>query len=163
VQSERGLGRGILKGSLSDHGSCTAQTLFRRLEQQENLARQLRGMARQEGSGAQSDGNMTVVAACMHHACNLRDVGRIADLMNRQSVHVDAQHDGRSGFSARKEPDHAGLGNPGAHLAAKLAQSSRNDACGATFLEGQLGMRVQIATPRCELRSECFRLNTIIW
>ncbi len=86
--------------------------------------------------------------ACMCSA-RARAVRNVVLLVDRQPVHVGAQHDRLAGPRAVQHADDAGLPDPGVHLEPQRAQPLGDDAGGAVLFEAQLGVLVQIA-PGCD-------------
>ena len=94
--------------------------------------------------------------AGVHHADFLAVVHRadfaferqIYQLGDRQGVHVGAQRDHRSRLAAAQHTNHARLPHVGRDLEAECAQMLLDERGGAHFLIRQLGMLVNVATPR---------------
>ena len=75
-------------------------------------------------------------------------------LDDRQRIHIGANGDRRA-IARAQIADHAGLADAGAHVdAADLAQGIGHHRSGAHFLEGQLGVLVDIAAETNELIRE---------
>ena len=73
-------------------------------------------------------------------------------LMDRQRVHVGADGDGGAGPAALDGADHAGAADAGAVRDAQPRQFGGDDAGGAHLLEGQFGMRMDVAADRHQPR-----------
>ena len=104
---------------------------------------------------AHEHGHVGVVAAGVHHAHGLAQVGgfyfggegQVVVFGEGQAVHVGAQGHHGAGLAAAQNAHHAGAGHAGLHLQAQLFEVRGNDAGGAGFLVAQLGVLVNVAPP----------------
>ena len=88
---------------------------------------------------------MAVVAAGVHHAVVLGLEGQVADLLDRQRVHVSAQEHRLARRAAVHEPDDAGTTNAGANVDVQRSQAVRYKLGGAVFLVAKLRVGVHVA------------------
>jgi hypothetical protein len=97
----------------------------------------------------QSDGNMTIMPASMHHTRVLRRIFGSGLLKNRKGIHVETQHQDRTGLSAFYQRHHACRGNARLNYQPERSQLMGNDLGCAIFLETQLwkAMEVSPQTP----------------
>ncbi|MNC38895.1 hypothetical protein D3C75_875260 [compost metagenome] len=94
-----------LQHPFSDHPQRSAGTdLFRRLEQETQLALELFPAAAVIGSGGKQHGGMPVVAAGMHNSVILRGILPPVLLRNSQRIHVRAQNNGFARRFSSQDP-----------------------------------------------------------
>ena len=99
---------------------------------------------------------MHVMTAGMHHrhglpravsGSHLAGVGQTRRFLNRQRVHVGAQHDSRS-VTVAQQTDNAGLSQICGHFITGSTKTVRRDASGPCFLHGQFWMSMDIFVDR---------------
>lgn len=93
---------------------------------------------------AQQHRGVAVVAAAVHAAADGGLVREAVVLGHGQRVHVGAQADGLAAAAAAQDADHAGFPQPRVDFQPPLAQALGHQVGGARFLEGQLGMGVDV-------------------
>jgi hypothetical protein len=144
--------REALEEALLHHDIRAAAAFLGRLENDVRRAVIVAGLGEIAG-GAEQHGRMAVVAAGVHAPLVARAMRDVRRLVDRQAVHVGAQADGAAArrFAARDHADHTGLGDAAMHLDAQARELVRDDARGARLLEGELGMRMQIAAHVAQL------------
>ena len=80
--------------TLVDHVLGTVVALFAWLEHEPDLAGEFRLVFGQKAGGAEQHGDMSVVAAGMHHLLILRTPGDVQVFLQWQCIHVAAQQNG---------------------------------------------------------------------
>ncbi len=141
-----------LQRAIADHQRraahlLVADGLLGGLEQEAHLAAQpaCRELLLEQVRHAQQHGRVAIVAAGVHIAVRLRAIGCVVGLDDRQRVHIGADGD-RWPIAVAQLANDAGDADAGAHLdAADLAQRVGDQRRGAHFLEGQLGVAVDLA------------------
>ena len=109
------------------HGFGAGATFFRRLKDQHHRAVEIARLG-EPLCGAQQHRCMSIMAACMHPAGNLRGVGQAGRFLDRQRVHIGAQPDHSAGglvFSLDDADDTADADALGDAVAAKRPQLCR--------------------------------------
>ncbi len=112
---------------------CTVPVQRRVLLQQRRGTEQRRGVA--------------VVAAGMHHAGIAGGIGQTGGFGDRQRVHVGAQADAAVGLAATDRGHHAMAADAGDERHIQFAQFGADEGGGLLLVQGQFGMRVQVAAP----------------
>ena len=106
------------------------------------------------------------MAAGVHHrhrlpltvdSPDLAGVGQAGRLLDRQGVHIGAQHDGRS-LAVAEQADDAGLPDPRRHLVAGAAELVRRQAGRPRLLHRQLGVRVYVGVKRLQVREQAIEV-----
>ncbi len=95
--------------------------------------------------GAETDGDVDIVAAGVHHTRVLRLPGHIHRLVDGQRVDVGAPGNHRARFATFEDGDHSVAGDPGSGFIAHLAQAARDLRTGRYLSIGELGMDVEPA------------------
>ena len=139
--------RELVEQPLLDHDPAAALVLLGRLEDEIDGAVEIPGLGEILG-GAQQHHRVAVVAAGMHLAGDRRLVVEAVGLVHVERIHVGAQADRPLGIARPQHAHHAGLGEAAVHLDAERFQLVCNDVGGAHFLEGRLGVAVDIVPPR---------------
>ena len=145
VQREHLLRGEALEQAVADHLARAGMAFLARLEEEVDGAVEVAGL-RQVLRGAQQDRAVPVVPAAVHAARDARAIGRIAEFLDRQCVHVGPQADAAAAGrgTAVQHADHAGAAHVAVHLDAERLQEG-GDACGRAFLlEAEFGMRVEV-------------------
>jgi hypothetical protein len=105
---------------------------------------------------------MHVMAAGMRHRGRLagrvrrRDcagIGQSGRLLDRQAIHVGAQHDRRT-LAVAQQSDDAGLTDPGRHLIAVVGEMFRGEAGCSDFLHRKFGVGVNVLIGRLQCRQQ---------
>ena len=144
--------RKTLEQAVVDHRLRTRRGFFRGLEHHHQGAVPGIARVRHQGAGAREPGDVHVVAAGVHYRHGpafgivRRDLAGIrhpGGFLDRQRVHVGAQHHGRT-IAVAQQPDDTGVADVFRHFKAGRAQPVRGEARGAGFLHRQLGVRVHI-------------------
>ena len=151
MDPERGIGLGSFEHAVLDHGLGSAAGLLGGLEAQLDRAPQRVALAREAPREGEQDRGVAVVAACVHLSRRLRAVRDGVLLLDRERVHVGAQQHRPPGARAAHGGEHAGAADACARLEPERLQLLRHQRGGALFLEGQLGMGVQVAARRDHL------------
>jgi hypothetical protein len=100
---------------------------------------------RQDLGHAQQRGRMHVVAAGVHHAGIGGSVGHVVGFSDGQGIHVGAEGYGAAPrVVAFHQSHHARAGNAFLRLEAQRTQLFGHEAGRIEFLEGQLGVGVQV-------------------
>ena len=133
-----------LKQAVFHHLQRAAAAFFGRLEDQVQRAVEV-AVLRQVVRGGQQHGGVAVVAAGVHHAVFAAGPGGAGGLGDRQGVHVGAQADGAVRCAALELPHHAGATQTGGDLVTPGAQLRRHQGGGATLLERQFRVAVDVA------------------
>ena len=144
VHSEDAIARELLEQAIVDHGLGATNPLLGRLEDEIDLTVEV-ARGGQILGGAQQDGGVAIVTACVHLAIVDRSVGERIRLDDGQRVHVCAQAHRTRGVANAKRPDHPGLADTGVNVEAELTQFAGNKICRAVFLESEFRMRVDVA------------------
>ncbi len=133
----------------SDDVECTTRHDFLGgLEDQPNPDGKF-GQRGQSQSGAEQDGGVGVVPACMRHTGDRGRVRRPGRLLHRQSVHVGAKCDSRPLRSdVAREP-----GATGKDLRRQPSggEAGRDEFGGRVFAASQLRVGMDVSTPRDEV------------
>ncbi len=150
---EAGHGIDAVHRALVHHAHCAAEplvvpVLLRRLEEEADAPRQppSSGLLGQELGRTQQARDVDIVAAGVHHARNLRGIGDLVLLLDRQGIHIGPQGDGRTRDSGRHQIGHYScLGHTGMAGDPQLGQPAGDQLSRAVFLKSQLGMAVNLA------------------
>jgi len=146
-------------GSTNDDARAAAlalwRTLFRRLEDEQDLSGEFVPHAGQNFGGCECDGDVRIMSARVHHAdCLAPELrldrgfeGHIRLLGDRQRVHVGAQCDRPARLRASKQSDHASPGDPGMNFEPECFQAPGYHFRGAHFPVAQFRMGVKVAPP----------------
>ncbi len=126
---------------------------FGRLEDQLHGAFEFVFHAVQDGSSAEENGHVAVVAAGMHLAWVLRSEGKTGLLGHRERVHVSAEGDGLAGLIAVDVADDGVLEEAGFKWDAQLFELVLDVERGIHFLAGHFRVRVEMAPPGDYLRN----------
>ena len=141
------------------------RTFLGRLEHEQHRTVQILAHATQRRGDAEQHRRVRVVAASVHHANRLAAIRAVRRggkrqrhlLGDRQRIHVRAQGQPRPRLTTLQQRDHAGVGNAGVHFEPELAQL-RGDQCGGTrFAIAELGVVMDVAPPRGDLRQLLLR------
>ncbi len=136
-----------VEDSRLDHRLPARAILFRRLEDQRHRPGEIPRLGQVPGSPEQH-GDMPVMAAGMHSACNLRGVFGPGHLGNRQRIHIGPEPDHRPRPPAPDQRDNPGLRNVFMHFVhADLAQLPGDPCGGLRAIERKLGILVQVPPP----------------
>ncbi len=137
----------ILQHARLDHRlRATAVRLFRGLEEQFDVARELVPPLHQQPRDAQEHRRVPVMPTGVHDALGLRLVVDVVLFVNRQRIHVSAEQDrlARTLRRPANEPGDAGLRDAGADVFdAKRFQPLADELGRLRFLETQLRVLVQ--------------------
>jgi hypothetical protein len=144
VDGEHRVAREFLEQSVLDHHPGAATALFGGLEDKVDGPLEVPRLAEDFG-GTQQHRGMAVVTAGMHAARAPRAVPEVVGLVHRQAVHVGPQPDRAHRVALAQSTHHAGLAEAPGHLDAPLLQFRRDDVGSPRFLEGELGMGMDIA------------------
>ena len=139
--------------------SNQARTLLRGLENKHHRAGQVVLQTRQHLRGCHEHGGMRVVPAGVHDRDLLSEiVGRFSGgegqplwLLNGKRIHVGAQGDGATRFSALQNADDAGPRHAGANFQIEAAQVIRDELRGPFLLVAELRMLVNVPPPGDQL------------
>ncbi|KPZ08015.1 hypothetical protein ALO94_200656 [Pseudomonas syringae pv. spinaceae] len=101
---------------------------------------------RQVPGGGEQNRRVAVMPAGVHAALVGRLVHAVAQLLNRQSVHVGTNADSRA-FAVAQSADHAGAAQPTMHLKAKTGQQLSHFVGGFQLLKTKLRRSVDRAAP----------------
>ena len=93
---------------------------------------------------AEQHGRMSVVAAGVHASGVFRTMRKIVFLLQRQSVHVGTQANGTPAAAFPQGTDHAGSRQAAMHFQSIGRELAGDDVGGASFMEGQFGMGMDI-------------------
>ena len=109
------------------------------------------GLGQQDG-GASENGRLSIVAAGMAGAGDLRRIGRPGSIRDRQGIEAGPQGHPRSFTQGRNEA--GGIGLLEAHRCAVPLDACPDPAAGLDFLETELGPLVETTAQLDELRLE---------
>ena len=135
-----------------DHGPGPEDALLGRLGHQHQGAGPVATPGHQLPRRADQGGDVHVVTAGMHDrlldpvAVDLtrgRGIGQAAGLLQRQAVHVGADHHRRA-VAVAQHRDHAGATDAGRDVIAEGGQPGRHDAGGADLHPRQFGMAMEV-------------------
>ena len=158
VHAVDALDRELLEQPLLDHDPAAALVLLGGLEDEVDGAVEVPGLGQVLG-GAQQHHRVAVMAAGVHLAGDRRLVVELVGLVHVERVHVGAQADRPLRVARAQHADHAGLGQAAMHLDAERFQLVGDDVGGPHFLEGRLGMTVNVMPPSGHVLVE--RGNTV--
>jgi hypothetical protein len=163
VLTEHDVGPGeTLEEPVVDHRLGAGSDLLGRLEDGEQRPPPSPAVPAEQRCRARQPGDVHVVAAGVHHRdglavlvrrCGRAGVGQPRQLLDRQSVHVRAQHDGGA-VAIAQQPDDARLPDPRRHVVAGGTQPLRGDPRRAGLLHRELGVRVDIGVELLQLRKQ---------
>jgi hypothetical protein len=160
VDTQGHIGFWCFEQAIGDHCECPPQVLLSGLEHELDRAPNLVAVAGQDGSHANPNRNVGVMATCVHHAGVLRAVGDVILLMDRERIHVEAeQHRTFARQAPLEEPNHASLTNAGLYLIPQGAELLGDKIRRTVLLKAQFGMHVEVAPDRYELVVERFGLS----
>ena len=161
-----GLGEAV-EEPVIDHCLGAFRRLLRRLEHRyQGPAPGVAGL-REERRRADEPGDMHVVTAGMHdrhrlpvavRGSDLAGIGQAGCLLDRQCIHVGAQHDGRP-FAVAQEPYDAGLADRRRHVVTGGAQPLRCQSGRPGLLHRQLGMGVHVGVKRLQFRQQAAEMR----
>ena len=141
----------IVERARVDHRARAAEHFLGGLEEEHRGAGEVRAARRQELGEDDRDGGVTIVAARVHHAGGARAERQVELLGERQRVDVGAPGDRLARPVAAQDADDAGLRHPGAHVEPGLVEPFRDDLRGASLLERQLRMTMEVSPERDEI------------
>ena len=145
VHAVDGVAVELVEQAFLDHHAGAAQPFFGGLEDEMHGAGEVRFCCQMLGR-AQQHGGVAVMAAGMHLVGVDRGVVEVVLFLQVQRIHVGAQADRLlAGTLALQGADNSGLGQPAMHLDAPALQLLGHDLRGALFLEGGLGMAMDVA------------------
>jgi hypothetical protein len=161
-------GRRVLETAFLDHQRRAAFLAFGRhllggLEDELHRAGELGAESREHRRDRHQDRDVRIVAARVHDAhrlavpsrSRLRRERHRGALFDGQGVHVGTQRDDRTGLGAAQQPDDPGDADLGAHFVElERAQVRGDDRCGAHLAVAELGVLVDVASPRDEARDD---------
>jgi len=122
---------------------------------------------RQERRCADEPGNVHVVAAGMRDRHRVpvavrnpdfAGIGQAGLFLDRQRIHIGAQHDGQP-LAVAQQPDDAGLADRRRHVVTGGAQPVRRQPGCPGLLHRKLGMRVHIGVKRLQFRRQAGELR----
>ncbi len=141
-----------------DHGAGAAgRQLLRVLKDKSDLAGDLLLPLAEELRGAEEHRGVPVVAARVHDAGPRRDVRHVVLLVDRERVHVGAEHDDLAGPTALQPRDDSGARGALDLEALERPQRLLDERRCLVLLERQLRVRVEVPTPRDRTRLEVVR------
>ena len=158
VHAVDALDRELVEQPLLDHDPAAALVLLGRLEDEVDGAVEVLGLGQILGR-AQQHHRVAVMAAGMHLAGDRRLVIEAVGLVHVERVHVGAQADRPLRRARAQHAHHAGLGQAAMNFQAEGLQLGGDDVGGAHFLEGGLGMAVNVMPPGSHVLMK--RRNTI--
>jgi glutamine amidotransferase-like uncharacterized protein len=126
--------------------------LLRGLEKQADAPRKIVFAGGNQFGRAEQHRHVTVVTAGVHLTIDARAVCVRVFLENRQCIHIGAQHHGAPRLAALDDSDNAGTPNAGMHVEAQMPQTVFYNTGGAVFFEAELGVHMQIAAHRNNVR-----------
>jgi hypothetical protein len=163
VLTEHDVGFGeAVEEPVIDHRLGAFPGLLRRLEHCHHRPAPAVAGSRKQRRRTDEPGDMHIVAAGMHHRDRLPVAVRGSDftgirqaggLLDRQRIHIGAQHDRRP-CAVAQEPDDAGLPDRRRHVVIGGAQPRRCQSGCPRLLHRQLGMGVHVCVKRLQLREQ---------
>lgn len=135
---------------LGHHAGSAAKALFGGLEDQDHFSGE--AGPGQVLRGGEEHRGMAVMAAAVETAGDARGMGRAGGLVHRERVHVGAQADAAAGAGATDHADDSGPADAGMGLDPPGLQPVGDKGGGADFLKADLGMGVQVAAQRGQVR-----------
>ena len=150
MHAEDRIHRKPLEQAVPDHPVAAAFLVARLLGRLEDEAAGAveAPVPRQVLCGAQQHGRVAVMAARVHLAVVLRAMREVVRLLQKQRVHIGPEADRPPAGAARQRADHTGAGKAPVDVEPEARQLLGDEVRGAVLLEGGLGMRVQVASPR---------------
>ena len=146
VKAEDPRHRKPLEQAVGDHRASTAIAFLGRLKDEMHRSAPA-CVGGEQSRRTKQRCRVSVMAAGMHDAGMARGIGQPAHLGDRQRVHVRAQPDAGVRMSARQRRDHAVASDPGLEGNAEFGQPLLHEGGRQLFLQGQLGVRMQMAAP----------------
>ncbi len=143
VHGEDGVAGEALQQPVVEHRAGTAEALFGRLEDQLQGAAPVRRLDQVPGCGEEHRG-VAVVAAGVHAPAVAAAVAEPRGLDDRQRIHVRPQAEPPRAVALAEDADHAGAADPFVHFVAPAAQAFGDQRGGASLLEAQFGMGVDV-------------------
>ncbi|RMS49193.1 hypothetical protein ALP66_03815 [Pseudomonas amygdali pv. photiniae] len=153
VQTVDRFHRKALEQTVFDHPLRAAEVFLGRLKDKMHCASKPAGF-RQVPGGGQQNCRMAIVSAGMHAALMGRLVHAVAQLLNRQSVHVGTNADGRA-VAIAQGADHASTAQTAVHLNAEATQQISHLVRGFQLLKPQLRRSVDRAAPDSCFVDQC--------
>jgi len=150
VHAEHRVGLEVGEHAFFQHQRCAAlfagrRAFLRGLEHEHHFARQVLFHAGEHGREAQQHGRVSIVAAGVHHARNLRAIRHVVFFLQRQCVHVGAQrHDRRA---ASQMTDDARLADAGFNTQPQSAQHICHERCCVSLGKAHFGVLVNGSSP----------------
>ena len=156
VQAEYRIHRKLLEQSILDHHRRAAFRLLGRLENEIDGTVKINAfqMFSHITCGTEQDGAVAVMAAGVHLPRLPRAMWKFVFFMQRQGVHVGTQADGACAAALAQNADNTGSGQPAMNFNPVSDQLPSHDVGGSRFLEGQLGVGVDIVTDGNEIGKE---------
>ncbi len=154
--------RKALEQSVVDHRLGALRGFLRRLEYRHDRALPCVARLREQLRRAGEPRRVHVVAARVHHRHgvafaigrgDLARIGQTGRFLDRQRIHVRAQHHDRTVAVAQQSHD-ARLADARGDVVARVAQPLCSDARGARLLHRELGMRVNVLVELLEIRQQ---------
>ena len=146
-----GLGKARVE-PVGEHRPGAGDGLLGGLDDQDQGAVPAGAPRRQLAGGTDHGGDVHIMAAGMHHRLldpghvglpDMRWIGHAGPFLERQAIHVGAEHDSRSGAVAQ-DRDHAGAADPGGHLIPQRAQLLRHAGRRVHLAAGKLRIAVEM-------------------
>ena len=136
------------------------RAFFRRLEDEDHLARHLVLVLRHHARRTQQHGGVRIVAASVHDVHDLAEVVTLRltckrqarGFLHRQRIHVGTQPHGGARQAALQHGHHTGAGNAGMDLQTQLLQVIRHIGRRLVLEIAKLGMLMDVTTPVDDLR-----------
>ena len=150
VHAENRIARKLVEEAVLDHRLAAAEPLFGRLEDEMHGAVEIASL-RELPRRAQQHRRVAVMTAGVHPALMLRAVRKAVRLADRQAVHVGPEPDRARRVADPQPADDPGLADPAMHLDAERLELGGDQIRGALFLEPELGVGMNIATPPGQL------------
>ncbi len=145
VEAEHAIDVGGFENPIGDAGLRATNSLLGGLENEADRSAEGPRAGGEEFCDTERDGGMCVMAAGVHDAFAFRSIRKAGLFRDGQCIDVGAPEDGGAGPIARDERRRAGLGDGTDIIELEFAEAIKNDALGAGFVPGELGVLVQIA------------------
>jgi hypothetical protein len=146
VHAVDALDRELLEQPLFHHDASAAFVLLGRLEDEIDRAVKVLCLGQVLGR-TQQHHRVTVVAAGVHLARDRRLVIELVGLVDVERVHVGAEPNRPLRSAGPQHAHHAGLGEASVNFQTERLQLVRNNIGGPHFLEGCLGMTMDVVAP----------------